>query len=141
MSYLRWALINYYYYSEGNATQVRLAAFDGLYLTKWYAPKIMHYIFAIIANDPSRIVCCHVACSSCESLAILATIGEIKYSTKDNDTKDNESSLLIEEDGSAPDKAKEAKKSDVELVIRALRKDKEIGGGEAVRDCIMPMLL
>ena len=123
-------------FREGNATQVRLAAFDGLFLTKWYTPKIMHYVFAVIANDPSRVVRRHVARSACESLAILATIGEIKHSSKDN-----ESSLLIEEDGSVPDKNKETKKSDVDLVIRALRKDREIGKGEAVRDCLMPMLL
>ncbi|KAH8110586.1 hypothetical protein DFH11DRAFT_1619105 [Phellopilus nigrolimitatus] len=120
---------------EGNATQVRLAGFDGLFLTKWYMPKVMHYIFAIIANDPSRVVRRHVARNVCESLALLATIGEIKQMSKEAE------SLLIEEDGSVPDKAKESKKTETEMMIRAIRKDKEVGKSEVLRECVMPVIL
>lgn len=121
---------------EGNATQVRLAGFDGLFLTKWYAPPIMQYILAIIANDSSRVIRRHVGRNVCESLALLAMIGEIKHTTKDNEA------LLIEEDGSMqPEKMKENKKTDVDLVIRALRKDKEIGKSEILREFVMPIIL
>lgn len=120
---------------EGNATQVRLVGFDGLFLTRWYTPMIMRYMFAVIANDPSRMVRRHVARNICESLALLATIGEIKQSSKDNEM------LLIEEDGSVPDKAKEAKKTETELMIRALRKDKEVGKSEVLREFVMPVIL
>ena len=41
----------------------------------------------------------------CESLALLATVGEIKPEQK-------EEKLLIEEDGTKPDKIKEQKKTD-----------------------------
>lgn len=121
---------------EGNATQVRLAGFDGLFLTKWYVPPIMQYILAIIANDSSRVIRRRVGRNVCESLALLAMIGEIKHTTKDNEA------LLIEEDGSMqPEKMKENKKTDVDLVIRALRKDKEIGKSEILREFVMPIIL
>lgn len=120
---------------EGNATQVRLAGFDGLFLTKWYMPKIMNYIFAVIANDSSRAIRRHVARNVCESLALLAHIGDIKGPTKESE------SLLIEEDGTAPDKAKESKKSETEQMIRALRKDREVGKSEILRRCVMPVIL
>ena len=120
---------------EGNATQVRLAGFDGLFLTKWYTPKIMNYVFAVIANDSSRVVRRHVARNVCESLALLATIGEIKAPMKEAE------SLLIEEDGTAPDKTKENKKSETDLMIRALRKDREVGKNEILRKCAMPIIL
>ncbi|THH09339.1 hypothetical protein EW145_g2091 [Phellinidium pouzarii] len=120
---------------EGNATQVRLAGFDGLFLTKWYMPKIMTYVFAVVANDPSRIVRRHVARNICESLAVLAAIGEIRQPSKEAE------SLLIEEDGTMVDKAKESKKTETELMIRALRKDKEVGKSEVLRECVMPLVL
>ncbi|KAL5494783.1 hypothetical protein ACEPAI_245 [Sanghuangporus weigelae] len=120
---------------EGNATPVRLAGFDGLFLTKWYTPKIMNYILAVVANDSSRIVRRHVARSMCESLALLASIGEIKAPTKEAE------SLLIEEDGTSPDKAKENKKSETDLMIRALRKDREVGKSEILRKFVMPVVL
>ena len=119
---------------EGNATQVRLAGFDGLFLTKWYTPKIMRYIFSVVANDSSRTVRRHIARNMCESLALLATIGEIKPEQK-------EEKLLIEEDGSKPDKAKEQKKTETDLMLRALRKDKEVGKSEVLRECVMPIVL
>ena len=49
-------------------------------------------------------------------------------------------SLLIEEDGSVPDKSKENKKTETELMIRALRKDREVGKSEIVRQFLMPVV-
>ena len=104
-------------------------------MTKWYTPKIMKYIFAIIANDPSRFIRRHVAINTCHSLALLVYVGEMRGSSKDAET------LLIEEDGSVPEKSKESKKSDVELMLKALRKDKEVGKNDVLREFLMPLLL
>jgi transcription initiation factor TFIID subunit 2 len=120
---------------EGNSTQVRMLAFDALLMTRWYTPKIMKYMFAIIANDPSRVIRRHVAINACHSLALLVYMGEMKGSSKDPET------LLIEEDGSVPEKSKESKKSDVELTLKALRKDKEVGKNDILREFLMPLLL
>ncbi|KAL4070551.1 hypothetical protein J3A83DRAFT_4244024 [Scleroderma citrinum] len=121
---------------EGNYTQVRVAAFDGLFMSKqWYTPAIVRYILAVMANDPCRIVRRHVARCVCQSLALLVTMGEMKNSMKDSE------SLLIEEDGSIPEKAKENKKSDVDLMIKVLRKDREIGKNEILREFMMPIAL
>ena len=48
---------------------------------------------------------------------------------------------MIEEDGSMPEKIKENKKTDVDVVIRALRKDKEIGKSDILREFVMPIIL
>lgn len=120
---------------EGNYTQVRVAAFDALFLTKWYTSKIMRYILAVAAGDSSRTVRRHVARNACQSLALLVSMGELKNSVKESET------LLIEEDGSAQDKAKEAKKSEVDSLVRALRKDKEVGKNEIVREFLLPIAL
>ena len=112
-----------------------MLAFDALLMTKWHTPKIMKYIFAIIASDPSRVIRRHVAINACHSLALLVYMGEMKGSSKDAET------LLIEEDGSIPEKSKENKKSDVELMLKALRKDKEVGKNEVLREFLMPLLL
>jgi transcription initiation factor TFIID subunit 2 len=120
---------------EGNYTQVRIAAFDGLFLTKWYTPPIMRYILAVVAKDPSRVIRRHVARNACQSLAILASMGDMKNSAKESE------SLLIEEDGTAPEKAREAKKSDVDIMIKILRKDKEVGKNDALRDLLIPIAL
>ena len=93
----------------------------------------MRYILATLANDSSRTVRRHVARNVCESLALLASIGEIKHASKDNE------SLLIEDDGTGT--PKEAKKSEVEMMIRALRKDKEVGKSDVLRDYVMPIIL
>ena len=122
-------------FSEGNYTQVRIAAFDALFLTKWYTPKIMRYLLAVMANDSSRTIRRHVARSACQSLALLVSMGELKSSVKESE------SLLIEEDGSVQEKAKENKKSEVDLLIKALRKDKEIGKNEVVREFLLPIAL
>ncbi|KAI9462278.1 hypothetical protein BJY52DRAFT_1203123 [Lactarius psammicola] len=120
---------------EGNYTQVRVAAFDALFLTKWYTSKIMRYILAVAAGDSSRTVRRHVARNACQSLALLVSMGELKNSVKESE------SLLIEEDGSAQDKVKETKKSEVDSLVRALRKDKEVGKNEIVREFLLPIAL
>lgn len=120
---------------EGNSTPVRMAGFDGLFLSKWYVPKIMNYILAVVANDSSRTVRRYVARNMCESLALLASIGEIKAPTKENEA------LLIEEDGTNADKSKESRKSETEMMIRALRKDREVGKSEVLRKCVVPVIL
>ncbi|KDQ63029.1 hypothetical protein JAAARDRAFT_29020 [Jaapia argillacea MUCL 33604] len=120
---------------EGHYTQVRMAAFDALLLTKWYTPKIMRYILAVMANDPSRAVRRHVARNACQSFALLVTMGDLKTSVKETE------SLLIEDDGTGSEKIKEAKKSEVELVIKALRKDREVGKNEVLREFLMPIAL
>ncbi|KAJ6520284.1 hypothetical protein C8R45DRAFT_55863 [Mycena sanguinolenta] len=120
---------------EGNYTQVRIAAFDGLFMTKWYTPPIMNYVLAVMAHDPSRTVRRHVARNACHSLALLVQMGEMKLNSKDPE------SLLIEEDGSIPDKNKESRKSEIEAMIKALRKDKEVGKNEIFRELMMPIAL
>ncbi|KAF5352665.1 hypothetical protein D9756_005839 [Leucocoprinus leucothites] len=122
-------------YREGHYTQVRLAAFDGLLLTKWYTPVVMRYILSVIANDSSRVVRRHVARNACHSLALLVQMGEMKTGLKDSE------SLLIEEDGNAPEKAKESKKSELDVMIKVLRKDREVGKNEALREFLMPIAL
>ena len=112
-----------------------MLAFDALLMTKWYTPKVMKYMFAVIAGDPSRVIRRHVAINACHSLALLVYMGEMKGSSKDAET------LLIEEDGSIPEKLKENKKSDVELMLKVLRKDKEVGKNDTLREFLMPLLL
>ncbi|KAJ7508635.1 hypothetical protein B0H11DRAFT_37054 [Mycena galericulata] len=120
---------------EGNYTPVRIAAFDGLFMTKWYTPPIMNYVLAVMAHDPSRIIRRHVARNACQSLAILVQMGEMKLNSKDSE------SLLIEEDGSIPEKNKESRKSEMDAMIKALRKDKEVGKNEVFRELMMPLAL
>jgi transcription initiation factor TFIID subunit 2 len=120
---------------EGNFTQVRIAAFDGLFLTKWYSPQIMKYIFAVMTHDSSRAIRRHVARNCCYSLALLVQVGEMKASLKESE------SLLIEEDGNSPEKIKEAKKSEMETMIKVLRKDREVGKNEVLREFLMPIAL
>ncbi|KAF8899169.1 hypothetical protein BD779DRAFT_64933 [Infundibulicybe gibba] len=88
---------------EGNYTQVRIAAFDGLFLTK--------------------------------CLALLAQMGEMKSNLKETE------SLLIEEDGSIPEKIRESKKSEMDAMIKVLRKDREVGKNEVMREFLMPIAL
>ena len=95
----------------------------------------MRYVLAVIANDPSRVVRRHVARNACQSLAILVQMGEMKSSSKETE------SLLIEEDGTAPEKTKELKKSEIEAMIKVLRKDREVGKNEALREFLMPIVL
>ncbi|EIW64059.1 uncharacterized protein TRAVEDRAFT_55102 [Trametes versicolor FP-101664 SS1] len=119
---------------EGNYTQVRIAAFDYLFLGKWYVPKMMRYVLAVMTHDSSRIIRRHVSRSACQSLALLVTMGETK-TPKETD------SLLIEEDGNGGEKVKENRKSEMEIMIRGLRKDREVGKNEAIREFLMPIAL
>jgi transcription initiation factor TFIID subunit 2 len=97
---------------------------------------MMEYLLAVMARDPSRIIRRHVARSACQSLALLVSMGELKSSVKENE------SLLIEEDGVTTEKTKEAaKKSDVDLMIKVLRKDRDVGKNEILRKYIMPIIL
>jgi transcription initiation factor TFIID subunit 2 len=110
-----------------------MAAFDALFLTKWYVPPIMRYILAVMANDPCRTIRRHVARNACQSLALLVAMGEMKTSAKETE------SLLIEEDGGLQEKAKEAKKTDLDIMIKTLRKDKEVGKNDILRQFLMPI--
>ena len=112
-----------------------MAAFDGLFLTKWYVPQVMRYILAVVANDSSRVVRRHVVKNICHSLALLMHMGEMKSNLKEAE------SLLIEEDGSVPEKAKETKKSEMDMMIKVLRKDREVGKNEVMREFLMPIAL
>lgn len=123
------------HFREGNYTQVRIAAFDGLFLTKWYTPQIMRYILAVMANDPSRVIRRHVARNACYSLALLVQMGDMKSTSKEVE------SLLIEEDGNSQEKTKESKKSEMEAMIKVLRKDREVGKNEVLREFLMPVAL
>lgn len=125
----------YYHIREGNYTQVRIAAFDGLFLTKWYSPQIMKYIFSVMAHDSSRVIRRHVARNACYSLALLVQMGEMKSSSKEAE------SLLIEEDGNSQEKTRESKKSEMETMIKILRKDREVGKNEVLREYLMPIAL
>jgi transcription initiation factor TFIID subunit 2 len=112
---------------------VRIAAFDGLFMTKWYIPQIIQYILAVMANDSSRVVRRHVARNACYSLALLVRMGEMKTGVKETE------SLLIEEDGNSQEKIKESKKSEMETMIKVLRKDREVGKNDVLRKYLMPI--
>lgn len=113
-----------------------MAAFDALFLSKWYTPKVMQYVLAVMAGDPSRAIRRHVARSLSQSLALLVMMGEMKTSAKDSET------VLIEEDGTAAqENKKESKKTETELMIKALRKDREVGKNETIREYLLPVAM
>lgn len=95
----------------------------------------MRYVLAVMANDRSRVIRRHVARNACYSLALLVQMGEMKAGVKETE------SLLIEEDASVPEKAKESKKSEMDAMIKVLRKDREIGKNEVLREFLMPIAL
>lgn len=95
----------------------------------------MKYIFAVMTHDSSRIIRRHVARNCCYSLALLVQMGEMKASLKESE------SLLIEEDGNSQEKLKEAKKGEMETMIKVLRKDREVGKNEVLREFLMPIAL
>ncbi|KAG1758866.1 hypothetical protein EDD22DRAFT_996790 [Suillus occidentalis] len=101
---------------ECNYAQVRLATFDGLFMSKWYTPAIMRYVLAVMANDPSRVVQRHVAHGACHSLALLAI--QSRYSSRKT--------------AFCPEESKEAKKSEVDMMVEVLRERREIGKNEAL---------
>ena len=102
---------------------------------KWFQPEVLKYILAVISRDSSIVVSRHVASNMCESLAIQFAIGEIKLPAKEPEP------ILIEEDAAKPEVAKEPKKSELDLMIKTLRKDKEIGGNSVLRKSLMTMML
>lgn len=102
---------------------------------KWFQPEVLKYILAVIARDSSIVVSRHVASNMCESLAIQFAIGEIKMPAKEPEP------ILIEEDATKPEVAKEPKKSELDLMIKTLRKDKEIGRNAVLRKSLMNMML
>ncbi|TRM61550.1 hypothetical protein BD626DRAFT_570752 [Schizophyllum amplum] len=120
---------------DGNYTQVRIAAFDGLFMTKWFTPGIMRYVLSVIINDPSRVVRRHVARNCCQSLGLLVQMGELKSGVKEAE------SLLIEEDGSVPERIKEARKTEMDMMFKVLRKDREVGKNEVLREWLAPLML
>lgn len=103
-------------------------------LNEWYSPRVINYLLTVIAQDSSRVVRRHVARCITESLAILFHVGDIKHPSKDDP-------LLIEEDGNVADTVKESKKSEADALVKALRKNKDIGRNESLRQMIMPILL
>lgn len=49
---------------------------------------------------------------------------------------------MIEEDGNNPEKMKDSnKKSEMEAMIKILRKDREVGKNEVLREFLMPIAL
>ena len=85
----------------------------------------MRYILAVMAHDSSQVIRRHVARNACYSLALLVQMGEMKANAKEAE------SLLIEEDGNSQEKIKESKKSEMDTMIKILRKDREVGKNEA----------
>ena len=94
----------------------------------------MRYILSVMAGDSSRVVRRHVARSACQSLALLVSMGEMK-------TPKEADSLMIEEDGNGGEKVKENKKSELDLVIKALHKDREVGKNEMIQELLLPIVL
>ncbi|KAF7302590.1 Bromo domain-containing protein [Mycena chlorophos] len=92
------------------------------------------YVLTVMAYDPSRTIR-HVARSACQSLALLVQMGEMKVASKDSE------SLLIEEDGSVPANHSQSRKTELDAMIKALRKDKEVGKNEVFREMMMPLVL
>lgn len=75
-----------------------------------------------------------VARAAITSLGILEGVNEIRQSAKDG-----EKAVLIEEDSSFPTSAKQAKRGDVELALKAIRRD--AGKQKGVRDIFIPTFL
>lgn len=123
---------------EGNYTQVRLAAFDSLFFTRWYTPKIVRYVLAVMAHDSSRLVRRHVARNAGHSFALLVAMGELSGGGKKGDES---GPTLIEEDGTGERAEERRKKGEVDGLIKALRKDKEIGKSDALREVLLPLAL
>ncbi len=110
-----------------------MAAFDALFLTKWYIPPIVAYILAVMANDPSRVIRRQVARNVCQSLALLVTMGLMKESVKKS-----KSAVLVEEDGASQEGEKDSKKNDIDF--RSFRKN-ELGKNEMLRQSLLPIIM
>ncbi len=92
---------------------------------KRYVPKMMRYVLAVTTHDSSRIIRQHASRIACQSLAFLVTMGEMKTPKKTD-------ALLIEYDGNGSEKFKENRKSEMDMMIKGLRKDREMGKNEAI---------
>lgn len=68
------------------------------------------------------------------SLGILEAVGDIRYTAKDG-----EKPVLIEEDSSVPQNLKQARKGEVELALKAIRRD--AGKQKGVREIFIPTFL
>ena len=121
--------------SEGNYLGVRLAAFDGLMLMKWYSSKtLIRYVMGVITSDPSRVIRQHVARGVLESFAILFSIGDIPW--VGNKAQD----ILIEEDSNGPvAEKKNPRKKELETMTKSLRA--LAGKSQSMREGVMPVLL
>lgn len=112
-----------------------MAAFDALFLTKWYTPNIMQYVLSVMAHDSSRAIRRHVARNACQSLALLVNMGEMEVMKKSK-------SVLVEEDGAGAEGKKDSQqKSDLDLMLKALRKDPDVGKNPTLRNLLMPLAL
>jgi hypothetical protein len=78
---------------------------------------IMNYVLVAMAHDLSRIARRFVARCGCLSFALLVQMGGMRLNPKDPES-------LIEEDDSIPGKNKELRKSEMDTMVKALRKDK-----------------
>ncbi|VDC03672.1 unnamed protein product [Peniophora sp. CBMAI 1063] len=123
---------------EGNYTQVCLGAFDSLSFTKWYTSKIVRYVLAVIACDSSRVARRQVARKAGRSLALFVAVGE----SRGGGSKGDESRpTLIEENSTGQPADEKREKGEVDVLIKALRKDDKIGKGEALREIFLPLAL
>ncbi|KAG8886099.1 hypothetical protein FRB98_001473 [Tulasnella sp. 332] len=122
------------YTREGNYTGVRIAAFDGLLLMKWYTSKtLIRYVMAIIANDSSRVIRRHVARGLGESLGILFVIGDIPWVGARQD-------VLIEDDGTTPlAERKTPQRKELDAMSKSVKQ--AVGKALSLRECIMPIVL
>ena len=94
----------------------------------------MQYVLSVMAHDSSRVIRRHVARNACQSLALLVTMGEMEVAKKAK-------SVLVEEDGAGGDNKKDSQKSDLDLLIKALRKDPDVGKNPMIRNFLMPLAL
>ncbi|VDB95451.1 unnamed protein product [Peniophora sp. CBMAI 1063] len=92
--------------------------------------KIVRYVLAVIAHDSSRVVRRRVARNAGRSLALFVAVGE----SRGGGSKGDESRPTLIEDGTGECADEKRKKGEVDALIKALRKDKDIGKGEALRE-------
>lgn len=104
-------------------------------LNKWFSRKsLARYLFAVIGGDSSRVVRRFVARAAITSLGILEAIGDIRSAAKDG-----EKAILIEEDGTFTNSAKQARRGEAEQALKAIRKD--AGKQKGVREIFLPTFL
>lgn len=121
--------------SAGNYIPIRLAAFDCLLLsaTPGSNPLIAAYLFQIIAHDQSRVVRRHVASGISEALILALFFGAVRGAQPVQDR------TLVEADGeTAVNKPKAAKVDEVEMSLKALKK--EIGKMKEMKEGIISVI-